>query len=91
MWIYNSELWLEAVLLVSCDDVILFIIFWHIHDIYFCSTSGTIGVLYCIMWYFLAYNTPAEHPRISPGELEYIESQVSADLKRNQKLKVPWR
>lgn len=43
------------------------------------------------MWYFLAFNTPSEHPRISPEELEYIELNVSADVKCNHKLKVPWK
>lgn len=54
-------------------------------------TTGTIGVLWCIMWYFLAFNTPAEHPRISPQELEYIEMNVSNEIKENQGLKIPWK
>jgi hypothetical protein len=55
------------------------------------STSGTIGMLYCVMWYFLAFNKPSEHPRISPAELEYIELNISPDVKCNTKQKVPWR
>lgn len=54
-------------------------------------TTGTLGMLWCIMWYFLAYNTPNEHPRISPQELEYIELNVSREIKEHQGMKIPWR
>jgi Major Facilitator Superfamily len=43
------------------------------------------------MWYFLAFNTPSSHPRISPQELEYIELNVSSEIKENQGMKVPWK
>lgn len=43
------------------------------------------------MWYFLAFNTPFDHPRISPEELEYIELNVSAEIKEHQGMKVPWK
>ncbi len=54
-------------------------------------TTGTIGLLWCIMWYFLAFNTPSEHPRISPQELEYIELNVSSEIKEHQGVKIPWK
>lgn len=54
-------------------------------------TTGTIGVLWCIMWYFLAFDTPSDHPRISPQELEYIELNVSAEIKEHQGMRVPWK
>jgi len=38
--------------------------------------AGTVGIVWCILWFILAYNTPAEHPRISPAELDYIVSNV---------------
>nr|CAD7452132.1 unnamed protein product [Timema tahoe] len=38
--------------------------------------TGTTGMLWCVMWYFLAFDTPASHPRIVPAELRYIESNV---------------
>lgn len=44
-------------------------------------TTGSIGVLWCVMWYFLAFNTPAEHPRISMEELQYIEMNVGKEIK----------
>lgn len=54
-------------------------------------TTGTIGMLWCVIWYFLAFNTPQEHPRITPEELEYIELNVSEDIKNGQGMKVPWK
>ncbi|XP_058467568.1 sialin [Malaya genurostris] len=54
-------------------------------------TTGTIGMIWCIFWYLLAFNTPQEHPRITPEELEYIELNVSEDIKNGQGMKVPWK
>jgi sugar phosphate permease len=54
-------------------------------------TTGTIGVLWCIMWYFLAFNTPSQHPRISQQELEYIELNISNAIKENQGMTIPWK
>lgn len=54
-------------------------------------TTGTIGMMWCIMWYFLAFNTPAEHPRITIAEREYIEMNVSHEVRDGQGMKVPWR
>ncbi|XP_052869216.1 vesicular glutamate transporter 3 isoform X1 [Anopheles cruzii] len=54
-------------------------------------TTGTIGMVWCVFWYLLAYNTPQEHPRITVEELEYIELNVSEDIKNGQGMRVPWR
>lgn len=54
-------------------------------------TTGTIGMIWCVFWYLLAFNTPQEHPRITPEELEYIELNVSEDIKNGQGMDVPWR
>lgn len=54
-------------------------------------TTGSIGLLWCVMWYFLAFNTPSEHPRITAEELEYIELNISNDIKEGQGMKVPWK
>lgn len=54
-------------------------------------TTGVIGMLWCVVWYFLAFNTPGEHPRISQNELEYIELNVSSEVKDGQGMKVPWK
>ena len=49
---------------------------------------GTTGLLWCILFYFLIYSSPATHPRISREELEYLTSSLPAS---QEKLKVPWR
>ena len=36
--------------------------------VYFC-----LGLVWCILFSQLIYNTPEEHPRISSGELLYLE------------------
>jgi len=39
--------------------------------------AGVVGVIWSIMWFFLVYNSPAEHPRISAEEREYIEKALN--------------
>ena len=38
--------------------------------------AGILGILWFLVWIFLAYSTPATHPRISRKEREYIQSSV---------------
>ncbi|XP_055922131.1 sialin [Eupeodes corollae] len=54
-------------------------------------TTGSLAMLWCIMWYLLAFNSPKEHPRISSSELEYIELNVSREVKESQGMRVPWK
>uniref|UniRef100_H2ZGY0 Sialin n=1 Tax=Ciona savignyi TaxID=51511 RepID=H2ZGY0_CIOSA len=37
---------------------------------------GSLGVLWCIVWFIFAHSTPDKHPRISPAELHFIQSNV---------------
>ncbi|KAH8421183.1 hypothetical protein KR009_010760, partial [Drosophila setifemur] len=53
-------------------------------------TTGSLGLGWCLLWYFLAYNTPREHPRITEEELNYIELNVSKNDNKTIKVKVPW-
>lgn len=39
---------------------------------------GGVGVLWSIAWYFLAYDTPVQHPRISQQERNYILHECGA-------------
>ncbi|KAH8338974.1 hypothetical protein KR059_007657, partial [Drosophila kikkawai] len=57
---------------------------------YIFYTTGTLGIGWCLLWYFLAYNTPREHPRITKKELNYIELNVSNEVKKFNRVKVPW-
>lgn len=54
-------------------------------------TNGTLGLLWCVFWYALAFNTPQEHPRITKEELEYIEVNISSETKNSLGKKVPWK
>ncbi|XP_072944699.1 uncharacterized transporter slc-17.2-like isoform X2 [Epargyreus clarus] len=39
-------------------------------------TFGIIGLLWCIPWWLLIYNTPNDHPRISLKEMQYINDGI---------------
>uniref|UniRef100_A0A1A9ZSQ1 Major facilitator superfamily (MFS) profile domain-containing protein n=1 Tax=Glossina pallidipes TaxID=7398 RepID=A0A1A9ZSQ1_GLOPL len=54
-------------------------------------TTGSLGMLWCFLWYMLAYNTPHEHPRITNEELEYIEMNIGVEVKESVGMKVPWK
>ncbi|XP_031842266.1 sialin isoform X1 [Nomia melanderi] len=55
-------------------------------------TTGTVGILWCLFWYFFAFDTPASHPRISQQELRYIQESVGNQvLGTNENLPVPWK
>lgn len=53
-------------------------------------TTGTIGLSWCVLWYFLAYNTPEDHPRISCKEYNFIQQNIDSNIKEGFKMKVPW-
>ncbi|KAH8272183.1 hypothetical protein KR018_008780 [Drosophila ironensis] len=57
---------------------------------YIFYTTGSFGLGWCLLWYFLAFNTPREHPRITKEELNFIELNVSNDIEKKIKVKVPW-
>ncbi|XP_017797234.1 PREDICTED: sialin-like [Habropoda laboriosa] len=55
-------------------------------------TTGSIGMFWCLFWYFFAFDTPASHPRISQQELRYIQSSVGNQVHgTNESMPVPWR
>lgn len=54
-------------------------------------TSGSIGMLWCLIWFFLAFNTPEEHPRISCHEFDYIQRNIDDSIRSGHGMKVPWK
>lgn len=38
---------------------------------------GFISALFTVLWFFVVYDTPAEHPRILPKERAYIEASLT--------------
>lgn len=51
---------------------------------------GAIGVAWCVMWIFLVYDRPSEHPRITPEERNYIETSQGPQRAKGVALKTPW-
>ncbi|KAL1502126.1 hypothetical protein ABEB36_007318 [Hypothenemus hampei] len=54
-------------------------------------TTGSIGVLWCLIWYLLAFDSPELHPRISLREQRYIRENTVNTYENSRKQQVPWR
>ncbi|XP_044576084.1 sialin-like [Cotesia glomerata] len=55
-------------------------------------TTGSVGVIWCVLWYFFAFDTPASHPRISHQERQYIQGSVIHQVgSTEQAMPVPWK
>ncbi|KAH9499196.1 hypothetical protein Btru_004415 [Bulinus truncatus] len=52
--------------------------------------QGLLGILWYIAWTFMVYNRPAEHPRISTEEKNYIEASLSGIVATDRKVHTPW-
>jgi ACS family sodium-dependent inorganic phosphate cotransporter len=51
---------------------------------------GVVGLVWFVIWWILVAESPAEDPRISKGELEYIQKCLgNVDAKRN--ITHPWK
>lgn len=49
--------------------------------------TGSFGILWCVVWWFLAFDTPQDHPRITKQELAFIQKctrSTAVDSKVNQ-------
>ncbi|XP_051157949.1 putative inorganic phosphate cotransporter isoform X5 [Leptopilina boulardi] len=51
---------------------------------------GAIGILWFLIWIFICYNNPSEHPFISEGELKYLQDRLSAHTHKKPP-PVPWK
>jgi ACS family sodium-dependent inorganic phosphate cotransporter len=38
--------------------------------------TGVVGLIWSIAWFFLVFDSPAQHPRISEEERRYIEGSI---------------
>ncbi|KAG5875062.1 hypothetical protein JTB14_036059 [Gonioctena quinquepunctata] len=54
-------------------------------------TTGSIGILWCIIWYLLAFDSPEIHPRISLSEQQYIKENTCYTYANSRKQVVPWK
>ena len=48
---------------------------------------GGVGVLWFIMWTMLTHDRPANHPRISIKEREYIQSSIGAGQDKERRVR----
>ena len=54
--------------------------------------TGASGLIWCILWLFLVYDSPKKHPRITNAEKKYIEQSIE-DYQSTLSLPktVPWK
>ena len=43
-----------------------------------CLLTGCAGLIWCLVWFILAADSPANHPRISAAERSYIETSIAS-------------
>ena len=48
------------------------------------NVTGALTLTWCVLWAFLVYDTPQEHPRIDQSELEHITSSIENARKNNE-------
>nr|CAG4648619.1 EOG090X04X8 [Polyphemus pediculus] len=53
--------------------------------------QGGLAFIWCILWIFFAYDSPQQHPRIDPAELELFESSMDRGGHGHANLPVPWK
>jgi len=52
------------------------------HHIYCNRHVGGLGLVWCVAFWFLVYEAPHQHPRISYEERTYIHDQMGPDFAR---------
>lgn len=60
-----------------------YIIHWFGWPLVF-HLSGALGTLWFILWWILVYDSPAEHPRISKEERDYIQKQIGEAISEHK-------
>nr|XP_023021827.1 sialin-like [Leptinotarsa decemlineata] len=55
--------------------------------------TGTVGIIWCILWMVIVTDSPEEDSKISEYELNFITSALNEESKSNKKAnsKIPWR
>ncbi|XP_046608975.1 sialin-like isoform X1 [Neodiprion virginianus] len=53
--------------------------------------TSALGIIWCVAWYYLAFDTPQEHPRISVGEKTYILERLGNSVNITTSQKIPWK
>uniref|UniRef100_A0A146KJP9 Sialin n=2 Tax=Lygus hesperus TaxID=30085 RepID=A0A146KJP9_LYGHE len=53
--------------------------------------TGILGLLWTLAWYFLVFDSPGQHPRITKKEKDYLEASIGASSKQKKAYAVPWK
>ncbi|XP_059057805.1 sialin [Achroia grisella] len=53
--------------------------------------TGLIGAIWSLAWFAVVYDTPADHPRITEEEKNYLMEVLPKDNTKKGHLPVPWR
>ncbi|KAJ3631379.1 hypothetical protein MTP99_012508 [Tenebrio molitor] len=54
--------------------------------------TGSMGLLWSLVWFYLVYDSPNQHPRISQREKQTIESEIEVNnAKPKQFNQIPWK
>jgi len=53
--------------------------------------TGGCSLVWVVFWFYLVYDTPAQHPRIDKEEREYIERAIGEKHLDRKNLVTPWR
>ncbi|XP_014749356.1 PREDICTED: vesicular glutamate transporter 1 [Sturnus vulgaris] len=59
-----------------------------------CVIAGSFGVFWYLFWVLVSYESPAQHPSISPEERKYIEESIGESVGMatpRPQLATPWR
>ncbi|KAK9878097.1 hypothetical protein WA026_020740 [Henosepilachna vigintioctopunctata] len=52
--------------------------------------TGTVGTVWFVAWWLLVFDSPSEHPRISPEEKKYILDSLGETVNK-KRAPIPWR
>ncbi|XP_014239443.1 sialin isoform X2 [Cimex lectularius] len=53
--------------------------------------TGLVGLTWSVAWYFLMFDSPSEHPRITVEEKDYLEKAIGESSTTKIVHNVPWR
>lgn len=49
------------------------------------------GLVWSLLWFFIVFESPATHPRISPEERKEIEDAIGNTTSKKRPSYVPWK
>lgn len=55
---------------------------------FFANFPGLVGILWFFSWTCLVFDTPAQHPRISQREREYIEKSLHGMMPKHLEVNI---